>query len=327
MTITIKVSEDIFPVRGVFRISRGARTETRVVTVTVKYNGLIGRGECVPYSHYGETTESVIADIQRGGLALSEGATRSDIQTIMQPGAARNAIDCALWDLEAKKAGKRAWEIAGIPEPHINETAFTLSLDDPVAMGIAAKEANDRPLLKIKLAGKDDIERVTNIRTNAPNARLIVDANEGWTPDMVLPFSKKLAELGVSMIEQPLPASDDAALAEIPHAVPLCADESAHTSADIEKLKGRYEIVNIKLDKTGGLTEAIKFRDAIISAGMDVMVGCMLGTSLGMAPAMLIAQNAAFVDLDGPLLLAEDRSPGLCYTESKIAPPASELWG
>ncbi|MGA0427033.1 MAG: N-acetyl-D-Glu racemase DgcA [Alphaproteobacteria bacterium] len=327
MTITVQVIEETFPVRGVFRISRGARTETRVVTARVHDGAKVGRGECVPYAHYGETIDSVIGQIRSANTALAKGSTREDLQAIMPPGAARNAIDCALWDLEAKQTGKRVWELAGLAEPWIKETAFTLSLDEPSAMGLAAKEASDRPLLKIKLAGKDDIERVTAIRSNAPNARLIVDANEGWTPEMVIPFSSKLAELGVSMIEQPLPADNDAVLAEIPHPVPLCADESAHTTADIERLKGRYEIVNIKLDKTGGLTEALKFRDAILSANMGVMVGCMLGTSLAMAPAMLIAQNAMFIDLDGPLLLAEDRKPGLCYTNAQIAPPSTQLWG
>ena len=254
-------------------------------------------------------------------------ADRQGLQALLPPGAARNAVDCAFWDLEAKRAGRRAWEIVGLPEPTGIVTAFTLSLDSAEAMGAAAAAAKDRPLLKIKLAGEGDLERVAAIRRNAPDAALIVDANEGWTPAMVAPFSEQLAGLGVAMIEQPLPADADAALADLPHPIPLCADESAHTSDDIDRLQGRYDVVNIKLDKTGGLTEALKFAAAIRSANMGVMVGCMLGTSLGMAPAMLAAAGARFVDLDGPLLLAKDRDPGLCYTGSEIAPPSAALWG
>jgi L-alanine-DL-glutamate epimerase-like enolase superfamily enzyme len=287
----------------------------------------VGRGECMPYARYDETVDSVLAEIAGLAPAIADGATRLGIQSLLPAGAARNAIDCAFWDLEAKRSSSRAWDLAGIDQPNGVVTAYTLSLDEPDAMGRAANAAKDRPLLKIKLAGEGDLERVAAIRENAPDAILIVDANEGWTPEMVAPFSEKLAALGVAMIEQPLPASADAPLADLPHPVPLCADESAHTSADINRLAGRYDVVNIKLDKTGGLTEALKFRDAILAANMQVMVGCMLGSSLAMAPAMLIAEGAAFVDLDGPLLLDRDRDPGLCYTGSKITAPPPNLWG
>lgn len=318
---------EVFPIRGVFRISRGARTESRVVVAELRDGDVVGRGECMPYARYDETVESVLGEIESVRDAVAGGADRDALQELLPPGAARNAVDCAFWDLEAKRANERAWSLAGVDAPAGVVTAYTLSLDAPDAMGAAAAAAKDRPLLKIKLAGEGDLERVAAIRENAPDATLIVDANEGWTPEMVEPFSAKLAELGVAMIEQPLPAADDAALADVAHPAPLCADESAHTSADIDRLAGRYDVVNIKLDKTGGLTEALKFRQAIRAAGMDVMVGCMIGTSLAMAPAMLVAAGARFVDLDGPLLLAEDRTPGLCYTGSQIAPPASALWG
>ena len=327
MSITLTAREEVFPIRGVFRISRGARTESRAAVATISDGAFTGRGECMPYARYGETVQSVLGEIEHAGEALKKGADRDAIQGLMSPGAARNAIDCALWDLEAKRAGKRAWDLIGMQAPTSVVTAYTLSLDTREAMGAAALAAKARPLLKIKLAGEGDLDRVAAIRQNAPDAVLIVDANEGWTPEMVEPFSAELAKLGVAMIEQPLPSDNDAELAEFAHPVPLCADESAHTAADIGALSGRYDVVNIKLDKTGGLTEALKFRSAILDAGMQVMVGCMLGSSLAMAPAMMVSGGAKFVDLDGPLLLAEDRAPGLCYTGSNIALPPSNLWG
>ena len=327
MPVLLSHAEEVFPIRGVFRISRGARTESRAVTATLTDGDVAGRGECMPYARYGETVESVRDQIASVADAIANGADRQAVQGLLPAGAARNAVDCAFWDLEAKRAGKRAWDLAGLSAPDGVVTVYTLSLDEPAAMGAAAAKAADRPRLKIKLAGEGDLERVAAIRENAPDATLIVDANEGWSPEMVEPFSAKLAELGVAMIEQPLPADADEALAHVAHPVPLCADESAHTADDIDRLKGRYEVVNIKLDKTGGLTQALEFRRAIEAAGMDVMVGCVLGSSLAMAPAMLVAAGAAHVDLDGPLLLAEDRTPGLCYTGSEIAPPSAELWG
>lgn len=327
MTIRLTHAAEVFPIRGTFRISRGARTESLPVVATLTDGDHAGRGECMPYARYDETIESVRAQIESVAKAIAGGADRMALQDLLPPGAARNAIDCAFWDLEAKQAGKRAWDLAGMASPDGIVTAYTLSLDAPDAMGKAAAAAKDRPLLKIKLAGDGDLERVAAIRENAPDATLIVDANEGWSADMVEPFSARLAELGVAMIEQPLPAADDAALSTVAHPVPLCADESAHHAGNMDQLVGRYDVVNIKLDKTGGLTEALKFRDAIRAANMDVMVGCMLGTSLAMAPAMLVAAGARFVDIDGPLLLAEDRAGGLCYTGSNVAPPAPSLWG
>ena len=258
---------------------------------------------------------------------IAAGLDRLDLQNKLTSGAARNALDCAFWDLEAKRTGTSVRQLLGLPPLQPLTTAYTLSLDTPEKMGQAAAQQANRPLLKIKLAGSGDLERITAIRQNAPNARLIVDANEGWQATMVEPFSAELAALGVTLIEQPLPAGADAVLADLDHPVPLCADESCHTAADIAALVGRYDLVNIKLDKTGGLTQALALIQAARTAGLGIMVGCMVGTSLGMAPAVLLAQEADYVDLDGPLLLAQDRDHGLRYTGSVVHPPSPALWG
>lgn len=318
---------EVFPIRGVFRISRGARTESVVVTATIEQDGVAGRGECVPYPRYGESVESVLAQIESVRGALEGGLDRAGLQTALRPGAARNAIDCALWDLEAKCRGKRVWQLAGLSEPQPVTTAYTISVDTPEAMEAASREAAARPLLKIKLTGDGDLDRVMAVRRGSPSARFIVDANEAWTAAHYSSFARELARHGVELIEQPLPAKNDAGLATVEHPVPVCADESCHDTATIAALAGRYEAINIKLDKTGGLTEALRLRDAARAAGLRVMVGCMLGSSLAMAPALLVAQGAEWVDLDGPLLLARDRDPGLAYSGSSVAPSSPTLWG
>lgn len=316
-----------WPLASVFAISRGARTTAEVVTVEVSRNGHTGRGECVPYAHYGESVESVIAQLEEQRDAVEAGLDTETLQQRMPPGAARNALDCALWDLKAKQTGRRVWQLLGLDEPGALTTAYTLSLDTPDAMAANAERNRHRPLMKLKLTGEGDMDRVAAVRGAAPDASLIVDANEGWSPEMVEPFSARLAELGVLMIEQPLPAGKDAALANLTHPVPICADEAAHVTSGLPDLIGKYDVINIKLDKTGGLTEAMKLKSAAMDAGLDIMVGCMIGSSLAMAPAMLVAQGARFVDLDGPLLLGRDYDPPLAYEGSTVYPPDPALWG
>jgi L-alanine-DL-glutamate epimerase-like enolase superfamily enzyme len=322
--VTIAVQPERFPLAEAFTISRGSRTAAEVLTVAVRDPaGATGRGECVPYARYGETVGGVAATI----AALPEGIDRQRLATLLPPGAARNAVDCALWDLEAKRAGRRVWQLAGLTAPAPRITAFTLSLGPPAAMREAAARAAHRPLLKVKLGGEGDMARVEAVRAGAPGARIIVDANEGWSADEYAALAPALVALGVAMVEQPLPAGADAALAEMPRPLPVCADESCHVTVDLPGLAGRYDMVNIKLDKAGGLTEALALRAAARAAGFGIMVGCMVGTSLGMAPAVLVAQGAAVVDLDGPLLLARDRPHGLVYDARGVHPPAPELWG
>jgi L-alanine-DL-glutamate epimerase-like enolase superfamily enzyme len=322
--LTLAAREEAWPIRGSFRISRGAKTEARVVVAEVSDGGRSGRGECVPYARYGESVESVLAQIDSVRGVLTD---RAALQAQLPAGAARNAVDCALWDLEAKRAGRRAWELAGLPQPQPQVTAYTLSLDEPAAMAEAARAASDRPLLKLMLGGEGDVGRVAAVRAAAPRARLIVDANEAWRPEQVEPFGRALAALGVELIEQPLPAGDDGALAGVARPVPICADESCHDRAGLKALVGRYDCVNVKLDKTGGLTEALALVAEAERLGLALMVGCMVGTSLAMAPATLAAAGAAFVDLDGPLLLARDREPALSYEGGMVRPPAAILWG
>jgi L-Ala-D/L-Glu epimerase len=323
----LAIQRESFPIRGVFRISRGARTEAHVVTVTLTEDGARGWGECVPYARYDETIDSVIAEIEAVRLLIESGFGREELLTVMKNGAARNAVDCALWDLEAKRAGKRVWELAGLPEPKPLVTAYTISLDEPEAMGRNAAENAHRPLLKLKLTGDGDLERVEAIHRNAPKARLIVDANEGWSLEHYLRYAPALVDMGVEMIEQPLKAADDAPLAGAEHPLPVCADESCHDLRSLEHMVGKYEMINIKLDKTGGLTEALRLKQAAEQAGLGVMVGCMIGTSLSMAPGIVAGQGAKVVDLDAPLLLAEDRKGGLTYEGSLVHPPSRELWG
>jgi L-alanine-DL-glutamate epimerase-like enolase superfamily enzyme len=328
MPRALSVSRDAWPLASVFRISRGARTVSEVIVAEITDGALIGRGECFPYARYGESLDSVEAQIRSAADAIAGGAGREELLSVLPAGAARNAVDCALWDLEAKQAGTRAWTLAGLPEIESVTTVFTLGVDTPDIMAEKAAENRDRPRLKLKMTGDgSDLERVRRIHEAAPSTSLVVDANEGWTIEQYLEVAPKLAALGVEMIEQPLPASDDAPLAGVERAVPVCADEACHDSASLPALVGKYDMINIKLDKTGGLTEALRLRDAALAEGFGVMVGCMIGTSLAMAPGMLVAQGARVVDLDGPLLLAKDREPGLTYNGSIIQPPPSALWG
>lgn len=319
----IEVTRDVFRLAQVFTISRGSRSEAKVLTVRVTRGGVTGWGECVPYARYGETLESVEAQIR----SLPEGIDRAALQEALPAGAARNAVDCALWDLEAKQAGCRVWELAGLASPGPEVTAYTLSLETPDVMQAQAAKNAHRPLLKIKLGTPDDMPRLEAVRAGAPDARIIVDANEGWSAEVYADLAPHLLRLGVALVEQPLPAGEDDALLGVDRPVPLCADESCHDRASLPKLKGKYDMANIKLDKTGGLTEALALRDAARAAGYDVMVGCMVGSSLAMAPAVLVAQGAAITDLDGPLLLAEDRDVSLVFDEAGVHPSDASLWG
>ncbi len=317
------VTAETFPLAQVFTISRGSRSDAEVLTVRIRDSGVEGWGECCPYARYGESLASVTTQIE----SLPERFTRSALQELLPPGAARNAVDCALWDLEAKRAGKRVWELAGLDAPRPEITAYTLSLDTPEKMRAQAAEQAHRPLLKIKLGTPDDMPRLEAVRAGAPGARIIVDANEGWTREIYLDLAPHLQRLGVALVEQPLPAGDDEALRGMARPVPVCADESCHDRASLPALSGKYDVVNIKLDKTGGLTEALALRQAARAAGYGVMVGCMVATSLAMAPATLVAQGALVTDLDGPLLLAEDRAAPLRYDAQGVHPPERALWG
>lgn len=321
--VEISVTRDIFRLAQVFTISRGSRTEAQVLTVRVQDGGATGWGECVPYARYGETLDSVAAQI----AGLPAGVTRAALPDLLPAGAARNAVDCALWDIEAKRRGCRVWDLAGLPAPGPEITAYTLSLDSPDAMQAQAAKHAHRPLLKIKLGTPDDMPRLEAVRRGAPDSRIIVDANEGWSADIYADLAPHLARLGVALVEQPLPAGDDDALLGMDRPVPVCADESCHDRASLPALAGKYDMVNIKLDKTGGLTEALSLRDAARAGGYGIMVGCMVGSSLAMAPATLVAQGAAVTDLDGPLLLAEDRENALIFDAAGVHPPEAALWG
>ncbi|MGX9351930.1 N-acetyl-D-Glu racemase DgcA [Shimia sp. W99] len=320
--VEISVTADVFKLAQVFTISRGSRTEAKVLTVRITENGVTGWGECVPYARYDETLESVTAEIE----SVRGPVTREGLYTL-PAGAARNALDCALWDLEAKKAGKRVWDLAWLPKPGPEITAYTLSLDTPEKMRDQAAQNAFRPLLKIKLGTPDDMPRLEAVRAGAPKSTIIVDANEGWSAEVYADLAPHLVRLGVALVEQPLPAGEDDALLGMERPVPVCADESCHDRASLPALKGKYDVVNIKLDKTGGLTEALALREAALAEGYKVMVGCMVGSSLAMAPATLVAQGAMITDLDGPLLLAEDRDQPLLFDDAGVHPPEAGLWG
>jgi L-alanine-DL-glutamate epimerase-like enolase superfamily enzyme len=328
MARVLLVDRERFPIAGAFTISRGSKTEAEVICCTISENGFAGRGECVPYKRYGETMESVASTIETAREAIGSGADRRMLLDLMPAGAARNAVDCALWDLEAKISGIPAHAKLSDAPPRPLSTAYTLSLGTADSMAVQAREHAWRPLLKVKIGGGDgDIERIRAVVESAPSSRIILDANEGWTPDNLAENMRVAAELGVALIEQPLPAGQDAILGTLPHPLPICADESVHTAEGLERLVGLYDAVNIKLDKAGGLTAALELRDRARELGFSIMVGCMVGTSLAMAPAVLLAQDAEFVDLDGPLLLARDRTPALVYEGSLVSPPQSALWG
>jgi L-Ala-D/L-Glu epimerase len=323
----LTVTRESWPLAAVFTIARGSKTAANVVTVTLEQDGAVGRGECVPYARYGETVDGVMAELEAVRGLIEGNHDRQAVPELVKASAARNVLDCALWDLEAKRGGQPAWHLAGLQQPKPLVTAYTLSLADPTAMGEAAAAAAGRPLLKLKLGGAGDRERLAAVRRNAPLSRLIVDANEGWNEAELATMFAACAEFGVELIEQPLPAGRDAALEQIERPVPVCADESIHVASDVAELVGRYDAINVKLDKTGGLTGALRLANAAQARNMKLMVGCMVATSLAMAPAFLVAQRADYVDLDGPLLLKRDRVPGIRFEGSMMHPPPPELWG
>jgi L-alanine-DL-glutamate epimerase-like enolase superfamily enzyme len=325
--VKIEAHDERWPIAGAFTISRGSKTEAHVVVATLSANGHVGRGECVPYARYGETVEHTLAQIEALAPAFAGGMTRERLQTLAAPSAARNALDCALWDLEAKTSGAPAWRAAGLDRYEPVETCFTISLGPPDKMARDAAAAAHRPMLKVKLGGHDDLACVEAVHGAAPSSRLVVDPNEAMAFDDLVHLAPAFARLGVVMIEQPLKAGEDEALEGYDCPVTLCADESLHTRADLALCARRYGAVAIKLDKTGGLTEALALAADARALGLQIMAGCMVATSLGMAPAMLIAQHAAVVDLDGPLLLARDRPDGIVYEGSVMRPPTRALWG
>ena len=319
----IEVHADTFKLAQVFTISRGSRTAAEVLTVRVTRDGVTGWGECVPYARYEETLQSVTDQIN----SLPADIDRAALQSALPAGAARNAVDCALWDLEAKIKGVRVWDLIGVAAPKPEITAYTLSLDTPENMRAQAAKNAARPLLKIKLGTPDDMPRLEAVRAGAPDTPIIIDANEGWSAEVYSELAPHLIRLGVKMVEQPLPAGADDMLGEIDRPLPVCADEACHDRASLPKLVGKYDMVNIKLDKTGGLTEALALNAAAREVGFQVMVGCMVGSSLAMAPATIVAQGAEFTDLDGPLLLAEDRDTPLLFDAAGVHAPAAPLWG
>ncbi len=328
MSLAVTATIESWPIAGAFSISRGTKTEAIVVVAEISDGVYTGRGECVPYPRYDETPSGVKAAIDTIAPEIAAGRiTRTELQSAMPAGAARNALDCAIWDFEAKRQGKRAWTLAGLPAPRPVTTAYTISLASVADMVKATEAAADYPLLKIKLGGEGDRERIAAIRDTVPRADLIVDANEAWPEDQLEDLLKACAEADVLLVEQPLPAGQDRILDRIDRPVPVCADESAHDRASLPVLSGRYDAINIKLDKTGGLTEALALAEKAIERNFTIMVGCMLGTSLAMAPALLVAQYASIVDLDGPLLLKDDRITPLEFNGSTLLPPAAALWG
>lgn len=326
----LSLAENTAPLKNVFAISRGAKTEAKTVIVQLQSEGAIGRGECVPYPRYGESPASVMAQIEQIRADIEAGMDRETLRTFMRAGAARCAIDCAMWDLEARLTGVPVWQRAGLPLPEPIETAVTVSLDTPDAMGTSAASINGQ-LLKLKLGGVDDLARLEAVHTARPDARLILDGNEGMLASGFRDFAVRASELGTVLIEQPFPAEADAALTVVrsdhsPRPA-ICADESVHTATDIPDLAERYDAVNIKLDKAGGLTEALAMIKAARAADMQVMIGCMVAGSLSMAPAVLLAGLADLADLDGPIWLAHDIEHGLNYDAGLVSPPLSELWG
>jgi L-alanine-DL-glutamate epimerase-like enolase superfamily enzyme len=327
MSRAVAAVAESWPLRETFTIARGSKHAAQVVVVTISEASATGRGECVPYARYGETVASVIDQVHQLEDRLAAGMTRAELLEALPPGAARNACDCALWDLEARRAGQPVWRLAGLAAPRPVVTAYTISLAEPAAMANAAAQHAHRPLLKVKVGAAQVMERIRAVRTAAPAAQLIVDANEAWTPQQLAQLLPKLATAGVALLEQPLPAGQDECLAQLTRVVPVAADESCHVAADVSGLAGRYDLVNVKLDKSGGLTAALELVQAAEAAGLGLMIGCMVSTSLAVAPAMLLCEGAAFVDLDGPLLLAADRAGGLKLHDHRLQPPTTRLWG
>ncbi|TCU11852.1 N-acetyl-D-Glu racemase DgcA [Rhizobium sullae] len=327
MPRSLEIQMNSFPIAGTFTISRGAKTSADVITCILAENGKRGWGECVPYRRYGETMEGVAAQIEAARPLIEAGISGEDLLSAMPPGAARNAVDCAIWDLEAKRGGKSVAERIGLASPKPLTTAYTISLGEPEIMAAQARAYAARALLKVKVGTGDDESRMRAVREAAPNSIIMLDANEGWPEDTLEHHLRIAAEMKIALVEQPLPAGRDEMLAEIERPVLVCADESVHHTGDLASLRDRYDAINIKLDKTGGLTEALAMKREAQRLGFQIMLGCMVGTSLAMAPAALLAQDAEFVDLDGPLLLARDRQPGLRYTDSLVWPPEPSLWG
>lgn len=325
-TLKIEAGKEIFPLNHPFRISRGSRTEACVIMASINNGQHTGRGEGVPIARYHQSAESVLAQIN--SIVSFAALDRYKLAELLPAGAARNALDCALWDLEAKRSGKRVWELASIPVIDQVKTSFTISLDAPPKMAEAAAAVIHLPILKLKLCGDDrDVARVEAVRAATPKARLLIDANESWSPRHYENVASRLKEFGVELIEQPFPADADDVLETLDHPIPVCADESCHTTADLPRLKNRYEAINIKLDKTGGLTEALQLYQRGRENNFKILIGCMVCTSLSIAPARVLASNADWIDLDGPLLLARDRDDGLRYRNGEIGIPARELWG
>jgi len=324
--LSIDAHEEIWPLRQPFRISRGSRTEARTVVLTVSDGEHFGRGECVPVARYNQTIDSVLAQIE--AIQGDKNLSRRSLQDLLPAGAARNALDCALWDLEAKLSGKRAWDVANVSMAPEVETSFTVSLDTPEKMAAEAKANSNLPILKLKLGGDHlDLTRVKAVRAVASAVRLLIDANESWSPAHYSTIVPALKESGVELVEQPFPANADEALETLDHPIPVCADESCHTTADLPRLANRYQVVNVKLDKTGGLTQALHLCQHAHEIGFKLLVGCMACTSLGIAPARLLAGSADWVDLDGPLLLVRDREHPVPYANGKIGIPRRDLWG
>ena len=324
--LTVEAREEIWPLKAPFRISRGSRTEAQVVVVTVSDGEHTGRGECVPIKRYRQTTASVLAQVE--SIKDVSDLDRDKLQGLLPPGAARNALDCALWDLESKISGKRVWELANVPVVPEVTTTLTISLDTEAKMAAAARANATAPILKLKLGGDDlDLPRVKAVREAAPAARLLIDANESWSRGHYEEIVPALKELGVALIEQPFRADADEVLETLDHPIPVCADESCHTAADLPRLKNRYEVINVKLDKTGGLTEALRLCESARQSGFKLLIGCMVCTSLGIAPARVLASFAEWIDLDGPLLLARDREREIPYNKGRMGMPARELWG
>ncbi len=326
--LTLSVKAESWPIAGTFTISRGSKTDAHVVIATLSDGDHIGWGECVPYARYGETIDSVGIELESCCADVLIGMSHEELPRRLPAGAARNALDCAYWDYRAKKEGRPVWQLANLPEPQPLTTAYTISLANPDTMNTAARTARHMPVLKVKLGGDAlDFDRVKAVKDGAPKSKLIVDANEAWTMERLRGFAPKLHELGVVLIEQPLPADRDSGLVSSTSPVPLCADESAHDRSNLTALSHRYDYINIKLDKTGGLTEAIALANDARTAGLGIMVGCMVSTSLSMAPASLLGSLADYVDLDGPLLLAKDRAHPIQYKDGTFHPPSRDLWG
>lgn len=316
-----------WPFKSTFRFAYRVQTHAETIQVRLREGPLVGRGEALGVSYHGETVDSMLAQLTELEKKIAPSISRGDLQDMLPPGGARNAVDCALWDLDAKRARRRAWELAGLHSPAVLVTAYTLSVDTPHAMAKAAAAAQQYSLLKLKLDGDCDLERVKAVRVARPDVRLIVDANQSWNERHLHDLVPKLAALGVELIEQPLAAGKDHVLAGIRSPVPLCADESCQTRQSLPSLLGKYEFINIKLDKAGGLTEALALAQEALAKNLKLMVGCMAGSSLSMAPAFIIGQLCAFVDLDGPLLSSADVPNPLRYEGSRMHPPEPALWG